>query len=52
MLLVGHNQYDCERKPYRGPDFHPVTKTLHDGENVSRVSGTVKANGQTFSHLD
>ena len=51
MLLVGHSQYGCDGKPYRGPDFHPVIKTSHDGENVSRVAGAVKAKGQTVSHL-
>jgi hypothetical protein len=48
MLLVGHNQYGCDGKPYRGPDFHAVTKTLHDEENVSRVAVAVKAKDLTL----
>ena len=48
MLLVGHNQYCCDGKPYRGPDFHPVTKTSHDGENVSRVAGQLRPRVRQF----
>jgi hypothetical protein len=52
ILYVGHNQHGCDEKSYRGPDFHTVTKTFHDGENLSRVAGAVKAKGRTVSHLD
>jgi hypothetical protein len=47
-LPVGHNQYGCDGKLYRGSDFHPVTKTFHDGENVSRVPRQLRHRGRQF----
>jgi IS1 family transposase len=61
MLLVGHEEYGCDGKPYRGPDYHPTIQPkqfLHNREIVPqqpldriKLSGYSKYKGLVMANV-